>query len=53
MAGENYRSCLNRAYYAAYSKVTSALPARRALHSPRAAKDQVIPANWGLAGCDA
>jgi hypothetical protein len=25
LAGENYRSCLNRAYYAAYSKITQEL----------------------------
>jgi hypothetical protein len=50
LADENYRSCLNRAYYAAYSKVTFALTAAPNVTFPAGREGPNHPGELGTGG---
>src|SRR6266446_3011679 len=50
LVGENYRSCLSRAYYAAYSKVTFALAAAPGVTFPAGREGPNHPGEMGTGG---
>ena len=50
LVSEHYRSCLNRAYYAAYSKVTFALAAAPGVSFPVGREGPSHPGELGTAG---
>jgi hypothetical protein len=50
LVNENYRSCLNRAYYAAYSKVTFALAASPNVTFPSGREGPNHPGELGTGG---
>jgi hypothetical protein len=50
LAGDNYRSCLSRAYYAAYSKVTHALAAAPNVTFPADREGPNHPGETGTGG---
>ncbi len=50
LVSENYRSCLNRAYYAAYSKVTFALAAAPGVAFPAGREGPNHPGETGTGG---